>query len=320
MAITKTHDAAQIQHALHEAYARFKNLHEGKNADYIPYLAKVPSHLFGIAVATVAGDIYAVGDKDYEFAIESVSKVFTLCRVLQEIGPAGLREKIGADPTGEPFNSVLAIELHQGRTLNPFVNAGAIATTSLVPGATAEERWGQIIGTMIRCAGRTLSVNDEVYQSESATNQHNRGIAWLLDSYGYMYNDPMISTDLYTRQCSVAITTCDLAWMAATLANGGVHPTTGERSIDARYVPCVLAEMTMNGLYEATGDWQYAVGLPGKSGVGGGIMAVVPGELGIAAFSPPLDRHGNSVRSQKAIHYLSDTLGLTLFAAVPPPG
>lgn len=302
-----------IQAAAEAAHEKFASVTEGKNADYIPYLATVPSQLFGIAVALTDGTVIQAGDTGYEFAIESISKVFTLACVMEQIGPAAVRQKIGADPTGEPFNSVMAIELHKGKPLNPFVNAGAIATTSLVSATDGADRWGKIIGTMNEFAGRSLTVLEAVYKSESATNQHNRGIAWLLQSYGYCYSNPMEATDTYTRQCSVAITARDLAIMGATLAAGGVNPVTKRRVVQASHVPKLLAEMTMNGLYDATGDWQYKTGLPGKSGVGGGILAVVPGKLAIGAFSPPLDVAGNSVRGQLAAQHLSETLGLNLY-------
>jgi glutaminase len=302
-----------IQTAVTEAIQIAAEVKDGKNANYIPYLASVPSELLGVAVVTTDGIVIEEGNTRYEFAIESISKVFTLALVLEQIGARALRQKIGADPTGEPFNSVMAIELHRGKPLNPFVNAGAIATTSLVNAKDADDRWRQIIEKQNAFADRALSVNDEVYRSESATNQHNRGIAWLLKSYGYCYSDPMEAVDVYTRQCSVAITAYDLALMGATLANGGINPMTRKQVIANNHVPHILAEMTMNGLYDSTGDWQYRVGLPGKSGVGGGILAVVPGRLAIGAFSPRLDVHGNSVRGQVVAQHLSEKLNLNLF-------
>lgn len=305
--------SSNIQTALTEAHTKFSGVQDGKNADYIPFLATVPSELFGIAIVTIDGAKFEAGDTGYEFSIESISKVFTLACVMEQIGPSAIRQKIGADPTGEPFNSVMAIELHRGKPLNPFVNAGAIATTSLVQAENAEDRWNKIVGTQMAFAGRHLSVNDEVYSSESATNQHNRGIAWLLQSYGYCYSDPMEATDVYTRQCSVAVTACDLAIMGATLAAGGINPVNKQRVIQASHVPKILAEMTMNGLYDSTGDWQYKVGLPGKSGVGGGILAVVPGRLAIGCFSPRLDPFGNSIRGQLAAQHLSEALSLNIF-------
>jgi glutaminase len=308
-----TFTSAQLRTALDAAHASNADVRDGKNADYIPFLATVPANLFGLVIALVDGTILEVGDSRYEFAIESVSKVFTLAAALEALGPEAVREKIGADPTGEPFNSVMAIELHRGRPLNPFVNPGAIATASLVPATDRADRWKKISGTLDAFAGRKLRVLDEVYASESATNQHNRGIAWLLRSYGYCYCDPEEATDVYTRQCSVAVTAADLAVMGATLAAGGVNPLTKTRVVAREHVPKILAEMTMNGLYDTTGDWQYKVGLPGKSGVGGGIFAVVPGVMAIGSFAPPLDVAGNSVKGQRAVQQLSDALSLNLF-------
>ncbi|MEM5404510.1 glutaminase A [Paraburkholderia unamae] len=298
-----------------DAHEKFAGLTSGKNADYIPYLATVPSNLFGIAVVTATGETITAGDVDYAFAIESISKLFTLGLVMDDIGADALRKKIGASPTGMPFNSVQAIELHGGKPLNPFVNAGAIATTSLVPGSSPDAKWANIIGEMSAFAGHELEVNEQVYQSESDTNQHNRGIAMLLQSYGYMYSDPMAATDLYTRQCSVAVSAKDLATMGAVLAAKGVHPGSGKRLLKETNVREMLAEMTLNGMYDASGDWVYQVGLPAKSGVGGGVLAVVPGKMAIAAFSPPLDTYGNSVRAQAAIAHISSQLKLGVFGA-----
>lgn len=306
--------ASILKQAVDEAHRRFTNIKDGKNADYIPYLAKIPSKLFGIAIATVDGNVIEAGDTQFAFAIESISKVFNMALVMEDVGSVALRKKIGADPTGEPFNSVMAIELHRGKPLNPCVNAGAMATVSLVRASSADDRWTRIFKNMCDFAGRSLSLNEEVYKSEAATNQHNRGIAWLLNSYGYMYSDPMEACDVYTKGCSVDITAVDLAVMGATLAYGGLNPITKRRVITETHVSKILAEITMNGLYDSTGDWQYKVGLPGKSGVGGGILAVLPGVLAIGIFSPPLDIFGNSVRGQLAAEYLSNNLNLNLFA------
>lgn len=307
----------EVRQVLNEAHQHFANTHHGKNASYIPYLATVPSHLFGISMMFCDGTQADIGHSDYPFAIESLSKVFTLARAMEEVGAAKLRSKIGCDPTGEPFNSVVALELHKGRPLNPFVNAGAMATVSLLSADSAKARWEIIQQTYNDFAGKALTVNEEVYTSESQSNQHNKGMAWLLKSYGYMYADPMEVCDVYTRQCSVEITCNDLAVMGAVLANGGVHPHTQKVLIKPQHIPQILAEMTMNGLYDTTGDWLYKVGLPGKSGVGGGILAVVPGVCAIAAFSPPLDAAGNSVRGQLAAEYISKALNFNLFARSP---
>jgi glutaminase len=303
----------EFRGALNDAYEKYRNVTTGKNADYIPYLAKVNPRLYGIAIAAVDGNIYEVGDSEYSFAIESISKVFTLCRIMEDWGPRVIEDKIGVNATGLPFNSVMAIELQKARTVNPFVNAGAMAAVSLVKGETSDIKWGNIIGTMNAFAGHPLSVNEDVYRSESETNSHNRAIAILLKSYGRFYDDPAETLDLYTRQCSVAVSARNLAVMGATLANGGVNPVTGTQVMDEEHVSKVLALMMTNGLYENSGAWVYRTGLPGKSGVGGGIMAVVPGKYAIAVFSPPLDEAGNSVRGQLAAEYLSRRLGANLF-------
>lgn len=311
--LTSPLTAQSVEAAIKAAHQQFVYNTDGANASYIPFLASVPSHLFGIAVAFADGTLLEVGDTSYEFAIESISKVFTLALVIEQIGSEALREKVGADPTGLPFNSVIALELHDDKPLSPLVNAGAMSTASLVQGKDAEDRWRQILDVQSRFAGRPICLSQEVNQSEQTTNFHNRGIAWLLYSASAMYSDPMEACDIYTRGCSTLITAKDLAIMAATLANGGVNPVTKQHVLQAENVPHILAEMTMEGLYTSSGDWLYTVGLPGKSGVGGGIMAVVPGTMGIATFAPPLDDAGNSVRGQMAIAEISRQLGLNIF-------
>lgn len=305
----------EILKVLTVAYDAYKGTTGGANASYIPYLAQVPSQLFGLAVVTAQGDVITVGDSDYAFAIESISKAFNLGMVIDDISPAALRAKVGADPTGEAFNSVMAIELHGGRPLSPLVNAGAMATVSLVPGTSSDEVWGNILGNLSSFAGEDLSVNEEVYVSESKTNQHNRGIAWLLQSYGYFYNDVDQSVDLYTRMCSVAVNVKQLATMGACYANKGVNPVTGKQVVKTENVSAILSEICMEGLYDSTGDWMFQAGVPAKSGVGGGLVAVVPGCMALAAFSPPLDPSGNSVKGQLALIKVIQDLGLNLFRA-----
>ncbi len=306
-------DATKIQAAVTRAHASFATAKGGANASYIPYLASVPAHLAGLAVVTIDGQVFEVGDARFAFAIESLSKVFTLALALEDVGPGEVHEKIGADPTGLPFNSVTALTLHDGKPLSPLVNAGAMSTVSLVKGTGAEERWARILDMQSRLAGRQIALSEEVNRSEQTTNFHNRAIAWLLYSAGTMYSDAMEACDVYTRQCSTLITTVDLATMGATLASGGVNPATRARVLQASNVPHILAEMTMEGLYDASGDWAYTVGLPGKSGVGGGILAVMPGQMAIAGFSPPLDQVGNSVRGQLMVADVARTLGLNLY-------
>jgi len=297
-----------IQSAVNAAYAKYKNLQEGKNADYIPALAKVDPNLFGIAVVTVDGKTSTAGDVKTEVSIQSISKVFTMANVFQESGPVAVENNIGVDATGRVFHSIEAIEQYKGKEMNPFVNAGAIATTSMVKGANADEIWAKIIKTYNDFAGRTLTVNQEVYKSESETNQRNQAIAALMYAYGRIKDNPQQATDLYTRQCSVNVNAKDLAVMAATLANDGKNPITNKQVLKPEYVPEVLAVMATAGLYDDTGKWLFATGLPAKSGVGGGLIAVSPGKFGIAVVSPPLDPAGNSVRGQKAIADISNAL------------
>jgi len=306
-----------VEALISAGYERFLPLDEGAVADYIPALAAASPSAFGVCVAGVRGRLFSIGDADQEFAIESISKLFVFALVCHSLGHEEARRKLGVDSTGLPFNSVMAIELNADRTMNPLVNAGAMATTSLVPGRTADEKFESIVAALSRFAGRRLAMDEDVYESEAATNDRNRGIAHLLDGYGCMYCDPDLATDVYTRQCSLRVTARDLAVMGATLANGGVNPVTGEQAIEARYCKRVLAVLATAGLYEHSGQWLYDVGLPGKSGVSGGIVTVSPGKGGMGTFSPPLDAAGNSVRGQRITRYLSEALGLNLFSSVP---
>jgi glutaminase len=305
----------EIQSALDAAHAKFRGLKEGKNADYIPALAKVDPNLFGVAVVTPNGKIYSAGDLKTEVSIQSISKVFTMAQVIQEQGPDAIEKTIGVDATGMRFNSIVAIEFVRAAIgtgaaeMNPLVNPGAIATTGLVKGGTAEEVWKKIIGIHNEFAGRSLTVLQDVYKSESDSNQRNQAIGALMYAYGYIKANPQQAVDLYTRQCSIGVNAKDLAAMGATLAFGGKNPITGKQVIDARNVPKVLAVMATAGLYDDTGKWLYHSGLPAKSGVGGGIVAVSPGKFGIAVVSPPLDDAGNSVRAQKTIIEISNALG-----------
>jgi glutaminase len=306
-----------IPTALTSAFDKYKGLKEGSNADYIPALAKVDSNIYGIALVTVDGKVYTTGDIKSEVSIQSISKVFTMARVVQDVGEPALRDNIGFDATGQAFNSIVAIEQFKGKEMNPFVNAGAIVTTSMVKGQNAEEVWKNIIGTYDAFAGRALKVNDEVYKSEAATNQRNQAIGMLMFAYERIKANPLQAVDLYTRQCSVNVNVVDLAKMAATLADGGKNPVTKKVVIDAKHVPAILAVMSTAGLYDDSGKWLFWTGLPGKSGVGGGLIAVAPGKFGIAVISPPLDKAGNSVRAQKAITDVSNALGGNPYAVAP---
>jgi glutaminase len=308
---------ADVAALVEEAHRRYRDVADGTVADYIPALASASADWFGICVAGVGGEVYATGDAGREFSIQSISKPFVFALVCQAVGGGRARASIGVNATGLPFNSVMAIELNADRTMNPMVNAGAIATTSLAPGANAEERWRFIQEGLSRFAGRSLAMDQEVYESEATTNQRNQGIARLLQGYGRMYSDPDEATDIYTRQCALNVTARDLAVMGATLADGGVNPVTKERVLDAERCRQVLAVMATAGLYEQSGDWLYEVGLPGKSGVAGGLVTISPGKGGLGVFSPPLDGAGNSVRGQLVTRFLSERLGLNLFASRP---
>jgi len=305
-------------HALvNAAHQRFAGCDAGENADYIPALADVPKSLFGVCVAQVTGELHVAGDVDVCFSIQSISKPFVFGLICQALGEDEARARLGVNSTGLPFNSVMAVERSTHGQSNPMVNAGAIATSSLAPGDTAEAKWQFIREGLSRFAGRELEMDEVVYRSEAAANQRNAGIAALLDSHQRIYFDPFEATDVYTRQCAIKVSARDLAVMAATLANGGVNPLTLEPVIDAIHCQHVLAVMVTAGLYENSGDWLYDIGLPGKSGVSGGMITVAPGKGGLASFSPPLDAAGNSVRGQKTAVFLSAALGLNLFASQP---
>jgi len=307
----------QVRNLVAEAYERFKSNDEGKVSDVYPALARVPFNLFGISGVGTTGEVYAIGDSEYEFTIMSVSKPFIFALVCEVLGADRVREKIGVNATGLAFNSLAAIEQSPDGRTNPMVNAGAIATTSLVPGATTEERWQFIHEGLSRFAGRTLSLNDEVYASASETNFRNQSIARLLLSYGRIYMDPAEAVDLYTRQCSLNVSARDLAVMGATLADGGVNPLTKVRVVDPAVCHYTLAVMATGGLYQTSGDWLYEIGLPGKSGIGGGIVTVSPGKGGLGTFAPPLDESGNSIKGQLVAGFLSQQLGLDLFVSKP---
>jgi glutaminase len=306
-----------IEAALNAAYEKYRTLQEGKNADYIPALANVDPKIYGIALVTNDGRIYTAGDATSEVSIQSISKVFTMAKVIEESGPQSIADNIGVDATGQVFNSIVAVEQYRGSEMNAMVNAGAITATSMVKGGSAEEIWNKIIAYYGDFAGRPLSVNEEVYKSEAATNQRNQAIASLMYAYGHIKDNPAQATDIYTKQCSVNVSAKDLATMAATLANGGKNPVTGKQVLPSKDVPEVLAVMATAGLYDDSGKWLYGTGLPAKSGVGGGILAVSPGKFGIAVVSPPLDAAGNSVRAQRAIADISNALDGNPYAIEP---
>lgn len=306
-----------VRQLVEEAHRRFGSLSEGRVSEVYPALARVPADLFGICVVGTDGNVFAVGDAEHEFTIMSVSKPFIFALVCNLIGSTGARERLGVNATGYAFNSLTGIERDaEGRT-NPMVNAGAIATTSLVPGDNTEAKWRFIHEGLSRFAGRSMSMNEEVYESASRTNFRNRSIALMLESVGRIYCDPGEATDLYTRQCSLNVSARDLAVMGATLADGGFNPVTREQVIDPEICHYALSVMLTAGLYETSGDWLYEIGLPGKSGIGGGIVTVSPGKGGLGTFAPPLDEAGNSVKGQLVAQFLSQRLGLDLLVSAP---
>jgi glutaminase len=312
---------AQIDAALKAAHAKYKDSTEGKNADYIPALAKVDSKIYGIALVTTDGKVYTVGDIKSEVSIQSISKVFTMAKVVEEQGPDSIAKRIGVDATGMRFNSIVAVEFAQkalgGPEINPLVNPGAITATSMLQGASRDAIWKSLIGYYSDFAGRPLGVDQEVFKSEADTNQRNQAIGYLMYAYEFIKSNPLQAVDIYTEQCAVAVNAKDLAVMAATLANGGKNPVTGKQVMKNENVPGVLAVMATAGLYDDSGKWLYRTGLPAKSGVGGGIIAVSPGRFGIAVISPPLDAAGNSVRAQNAIADISNALGGNPYASKP---
>jgi glutaminase len=298
-----------------QAHERFKGNRDGLNSDVYPALAEVAPDLFGLCVVGVNGAAYASGDSDHSFSIMSVSKPFVFALVCEVLGAEAARQRLGVNATGLKFNALEAIERSGDGRTNPMVNPGAIAATSLAPGSTVDEQWRFILEGLSRFAGRALEINEAVFASATNGNSRNQAIGQLLQSYGLVAIDPVDAIDLYTRQCSLNVTASDLAVMGATLADGGVNPLTKARVISAESCKCALAVMATAGLYETSGDWLYDVGLPGKSGIGGGIVAVSPGKGGFGAFAPRLDEAGNSVKGQLAASYLSHCLGLSLFAS-----
>jgi glutaminase len=305
--------AELVKATVNEAYEKYKTETSGKNADYIPALAAVDSKLFGIALVSTDNQSYTLGDVSAPFSIQSISKVYSLALAMEEAGPEQVFAKIGSEATGRPFNSVNAVVDMPTHSANPLVNAGAIATVSLIKG-NAEEKWNKILSFYSKAAGEKLTLIDEVYKSEAATNQGNRALAYLLLKYERIYADPLESVDVYTKQCSVGVNARQLAVMGATLANHGINPVTGERVIKEENIPYILSAMATAGLYDGSGGWSWHVGLPAKSGVGGGIVAVVPGKGAIAVFAPPLDEAGNSVKAQKVISYVAKKLDYNLFS------
>lgn len=303
-----------VKEVVNEAYAKVKDLKGGKNADYIPFLSQVPSDLFGISVCLPDGEVIEVGDTNYVFGIESVSKVPTAILVMNQYGPQELLDKIGADATGLPFNSIFAILLENDHPSTPLVNSGAITACSMVkPVGDSKGKWAAITGFLEQLCGSKLVLLDELYKSESETNFNNKSIAWLLKNYGRIYDDPDMALDIYTRQCSMGVTAKQLSICGGTIANDGVNPVTKATVFPKENAPKIVSLIATVGFYEHTGDWLYTSGIPAKTGVGGGVVGVMPGQFGIAAFAPPLDESGNSVKAQAAIKYIANKLGVNVF-------
>lgn len=307
----KTITKSQIEGAAREAYSHAAGLSGGANADYIPFLANINPRLFGLSVMLPDGTSFNFGDTDYSFGIESISKVPTAILAMRQHTPAGVLNEIGADATGLPFNSIFAILLENDHPSTPLVNAGAISACSMIdPKGDADAKWNAITQNITDLCGSAPVLIDELYKSESATDFNNRAITWLLKNYNRIYDDPDMSLDLYTRQCSLGITSSQLAVMAATIASGGVNPLTGKQAFEPAIAPKITTLIATVGFYQHSGDWLYTSGIPAKSGVGGGVLGVLPGVLGIAAFAPPLDSAGNSVKAQAAVREFMQILGL----------
>jgi len=295
---------APVEDYLTELHDRVSALTGGKPADYIPELGKVEPSLFGIAIATTDGEVYGVGDTQHPFTIQSVSKPFMYGYALNRYGREAVLKHVGVEPTGEAFNSIVLDEV-ANRPFNPMVNAGAIAVAELMDGASQEQRTANMLALFGDLAGRPLGIDEVVFRSEEATGHRNRAIAYMMLNTGMIKRDPNDVLDLYFRQCSVNVTTRDLAIMAATLANDGTNPITGKKVFQAEYVRDVLSVMNSCGMYDYAGEWAYEVGMPAKSGVSGCIIAVIPGQIGIGVFAPPIDSHGNSLRGIRVCQEIS---------------
>lgn len=298
-----------MQRYLDEILAEHAGVHDGNLASYIPELARVDPTRFGLALSSSDGYVYESGDAGTQFTMQSISKSFTYALALDQLGQAAVDARIGVEPSGEGFNKI-SVDQVTNVPKNPMINAGAIVACSLIPGKTVADRFALIREFFSACAGRSLDFDDAVYASERASGSRNRGIAYLLDSFGALGSDPDDALDLYIRQCSLKVTSTDLARMAVTLARGGLNPLTGRQVTGAAVVRRTLSVMVTCGMYDAAGEWVSAVGMPAKSGVAGGIVAVLPGQIGIGVYSPRIDAKGNSVRGMLVCRSLSRQLGL----------
>lgn len=310
------HNTSDIAKAAQQAFDSCKEIDGGRNAHYIPFLANVDPKLYALSITLANGKTFDFGDTDYVFGVESISKVFTAILAMRQSGTDAVLQKIGADATGMPFNSILAILLENDQPSTPLVNAGAISACSMVmPTGNPDAKWEAIMANFNDLCGSSPVLLEELYKSETATNFNNRSIAWLLKNFGRIYDDPDMSLDLYTRQCSLGITTRQLSVCAATIAAGGINPVAGKRIFETGISSKITSLIATVGMYQKTGDWMYHTGIPAKSGVGGGILAVVPGIMGVASFSPPLDMAGNSVKGQAVVAELGRLLGINLFGS-----
>lgn len=309
--------ASPFRNYLNDLYEKYQTLNDGAIADYIPELALAQPEWFGICVVTTAGQVFEVGNCNQLFTVQSISKAFVYGLALEDHGRDYVNSKVGVEPTGEAFNAIVLDEA-TNRPCNPMVNAGAIATTDLVQGQNGTERLKRMLAMFKRYTGRDHDINVPVFLSEKATGNRNRAMAYLMRNFGMVSEKIEETLDLYFQQCSVMVNARDLAMLSATLANGGINPVTKERAIDEHYVQDVISVMLTCGMYDASGEWAYRIGLPAKSGVGGGIAAVAPGKLGIGTFSPLLDAKGNSVRGIKVCEALSRDFGLHLFNVATP--
>jgi len=306
-----------IDDLLHRAHAEFAGVRDGSVSTVYPALSIADPQLFGIGLTGSDGTVHTVGDARVRFSMMSVSKPFVFALVADALGPDEVRRLVGVNATGLPFNSAQAVERSPDGRTNPMVNAGAIATTALIPGDSPAQQWLHIVDGLSRFAGRPLQLDADTLTSARATNFRNRALAMLLGGAGALAGDPLVAVDLYTQQCSLEVSACDLATMGATLADGGVNPVTGERVVDAAVARATLAVMGIAGMYESSGDWLLDVGVPGKSGISGGVVAVSPGKGALGVFSPTLDGDGNSVRGQLVARFLARELGLDLLGSVP---
>lgn len=314
ISLNQSNNRFRIISLLNELHLKYKDLKEGKVADYIPELSKASKDWFGITIVTVNGEIYEVGDTNIDFTIQSISKAFSYGLALEDHGREGVLQKIGVEPTGDAFNNI-SLDEKTNRPYNPMINAGAIATTSLIKGSDPTDRLNRLLDTFKKYAGRKLHVDISVFMSERTTGHRNRALAHLMKNFNMIDGNIDEALDLYFQQCSLMVTGKDLAVMAATLANDGENPLTGERALDRRYIRDILSIMFTCGMYDYAGEWAYNVGLPAKSGVGGGILGVVPGQFGISVFSPPLDHRGNCIRGIKVFEDLSSIMGTHVFDA-----